>query len=189
MRRRTAWFASIAIALTAAVALADNGGHPSLVPWKVVEPGAAPERSPLVLFWVPSSRDELRRSDLLTSDELTRYSSQCVAMRIVRLDDVELLRRLGVEPDDVPVVVLVDRDYDIVANATAVSVAEVESIVRDKLAELAEIAEENLDVAADHVAAGEVDEAIVIYRKVWEQRCVCPRQARAAHKALKKLEK
>src|SRR5215212_6296201 len=96
MRRCIAWFASIAIALTGAEVLAGNGSHPSMVPWKVIEPGAEPEQSPLVLFWVPTSRDELRRSDLLMSDELTLYSSQCVAMRIVRLDDHVVLGRLGI---------------------------------------------------------------------------------------------
>ena len=189
MRCRIACFASIAIALTAAVALAGNDSHPSLVPWKVVDPGAAQERSPLVLFWVPSSRDELRRSDLLTSDELTRFSSQCVAMRIVRLDDFALLRRIGVEADDIPAVVLVDRDYEVVSRAEPSSLAEVESIVREELEEIAASAEEMLDRARDKAANGDVEEAILLYRKVWEQRCVCPRQAKRAQKALKRMEK
>ena len=62
MRRCIAWFASIAIALTGAVALAGDDDHRALVPWKVLEPGVEPEPSPLTLFWVPASRDELRRS-------------------------------------------------------------------------------------------------------------------------------
>ena len=189
MRRGTACLASIAIALTAAVALAGNNGHPSLVPWKVVEPGAEQERSPLVLYWVPDSPEELRRSALLTSDELTRFSSHCVAMRVVRLDDFELLRRIGVEADEIPQVVLVDREGDVVAYAEPSSVTEVETMVRHELVRLAEEAEEMLDLARDKAEADEVDAAIAIYREVWKQRCLCPRQGKAAQRALKRVEK
>lgn len=183
MRRSIA--ASIAVALAAAVALAGNGSHPSLVPWKVIEPGTEPEPSPLVLFWVPSSREELRRSELLTSDELTLFSSQCVAMRIVRLDDRALLDRLGV--DEVPVVVLTNAEGEVIARGRASSVAVAESMVRDELQERAEAAEAMLDEARDKAEAGEVDAAIALYRKVWEQRCVCPRQGKAAQRAMKRL--
>lgn len=188
MRGCIAWFASIAIALTGADALAGNGSHPSLVPWKVLVPGAEPETAPLFLFWVPTSQEELRRSDLLMSDELTLYSSQCVAMRIVRLDDHGLLHRLGVD-GTVPVVVLADGSGEIVGRSDAASVEEIEAMVREEIEDRVTAAETLLDDAHEKAEHGEIDDAIALYRQVWEQRCVCPRQARAAHKALKKLEK
>lgn len=190
MHRRALWIVVIAIALTAAEAHAGGDSHPSLVPWKVLELGAKPERAPLTLFWVPSSRDEIRRSDLLTSDELTLFSSHCVAMRIVRLDDHETLERLHVEK--LPVVVLIDERGTVVGRAgegDPLSVSTVEAIVRDELDDRAEAAEAMLDEAGDKADAGDEAGAIEIYRQLWEQRCVCPRQARAAHKALKKLSK
>src|SRR5688500_20242366 len=107
MHRRALWIALIAIALPAADVRAGGESHPSLVPWKVVELGAPRETAPLTLYWIPASRDEIRRSDLLTSDDLTLYSSQCVAMRIVRLNDRELIERLEVG-DELPAVVLID---------------------------------------------------------------------------------
>lgn len=188
MRSCIAWFASIAIVLTGAVALAENGHHPSLVPWKVLEPGAEPEPSPLVLFWIPASRDELRRSELLASDELTLYSSQCVAMRVVRLDDYALLERLRIE-GALPAVVLVNAKGEILGRITTPHLEEVEMMVREELEDRASAAETMLDEAADKVDEGEIEAAIEIYREVWEQRCVCPRQARAAQRALKKLAK
>lgn len=187
MRRCIACIASIAIALTAAVALAENGSHASLVPWKVCEPGAKPEHAPLVLFWVPSSPDELRRSELLASDELTLFSSQCVAMRIVRLDDHELLDRLEIE--DLPAVVLTDDSGAVLGRVAHANLADVETMVREELQDRAEAAEAMLDEADGKADSGEVDAAVALYREVWDQRCVCPRQARAAHKALKKLVK
>jgi thioredoxin-like negative regulator of GroEL len=186
MRSCIAWFASIAIALTGAVALAGNGSHPSLVPWKVLEPGAEPEHAPLVLFWIPTSRDELRRSELLMSDELTLFSSHCVAMRIVRLDDYALLERLQVA--ELPAVVLV-RGGEVVGTCDAAHVADVEEMVREELAGRALAAEALLDDARKKAEEGEIEEATALYRQVWEQRCLCPRQGKAAQRALRRLEK
>lgn len=189
MRRRAFSIVVIALVLTAAAVQAGEGSHPSLVPWKVVEIGAPAERSPLTLFWVPASPEELRRSDLLASDELTLYSSQCVAMRIVRLDDRETLDRLGIT-EELPVVVLMDAAGDVVERAgSPISLADVESMVRDELDDRAEAAEAMLDEAAEKADDGDVDAAIALYREVWEQRCVCPRQAKAAHRALRRLGK
>ncbi len=185
MRRCLSWIASIAIALAA---LADDDAHPSLVPWKVIEPGAPREASPLVLFWVPASRDELRRSDLLTSDELTLYSSHCVAMRIVRLDDTETLHRLAID-GELPVAVLTDAEGNVLARSPATSAVEVEAIVREELHDRAEEAEAMLDDAREKADDGELAAAIAIYRLVWTQRCVCPRQGRTAQKALRRLDK
>jgi hypothetical protein len=187
MHRRALWIAAIAIALTAAELGARGDSHPSLVPWKVVEPGAAREAAPLTLYWIPASRDEVRRSELLSSNALTQYSSQCVAMRIVRLDDRHLLDALDAG-DDLPIVVLADASGGVIARSEA-RVIDVESIVRDELEQRAALAEAMLDEARDKAEDGEVDAAIALYRQVWDQRCLCPRQAKAAHRALKKMEK
>lgn len=188
MRRSSPWFALIVVALAAAALNLSAGGSHTLVPWKVLEPGAPREKSPLVLFWVPASREELRRSPLLTSDELTLFSSKCVAMRIVRLDDRELLEKLAID-DELPAVVLADRQGNVLARAAATDVVEVEAIVRDELDERAENAEGLLDEAAQKVDDGQTNAAIEIYRRVLEQRCECPRQGRAAQRALRRLEK
>lgn len=188
MRSCIAWFASIAIALTGAAALAGNGSHPSMVPWKVLEPGAEPEPSPLVLFWIPTSRDELRRSDLLMSDELTLFSSQCVAMRIVRLDDYALLHRLELD-GELPAVALMNGDGKIIARSGAANLDQVEAMVREELDERAGDLEALLDEAREKVESGEIEAASEIYKQVWEQRCLCPRQGKAAQRALRRLEK
>jgi hypothetical protein len=190
MDRRALWIVVIAIALTAPEVRAGGNSHPSLVPWKVIAVGAEPDPAPLTLYWVPTSREALRRSELLASDELTRFASQCVAMRIVRLDDYETLERLGV--DEVPAVLLLDASgvvIDRIADGDPLSVTAVEAIVREELDQRAEAAEALLDEAADKLDGGDEDEAARLYGKVWDQRCVCPRQARAAHRALRKLSK
>lgn len=188
MRRSLSWFASIAVLLTSAHALGGGDAHVSLVPWKVLESSERGEHAALFLFWIPASQDELRRSPLLTSDELTLFSSHCVAMRIVRLDDRETLNRLGVN-EELPSAVLTGADGTVIGRANPRNAAEVEALVREELEGRALAAEAMLDEAREKADEGEVDAALEIYREVRAQKCVCPRQARAAQRAMRKLEK
>jgi hypothetical protein len=68
-----------------------------------------------------------------------------------------------------------------------ISVVEVEELVRAELDRRAEESEAMLDRAEERVEENDVAAAAALYRAVWAQKCVCPRQARAAKKALRKL--
>lgn len=178
--------------LTAGVAVrADENPHVSFVPWRVLAPGATSD-APLTLFWIPASPDELRRSELLTSDELTMFATRCVAMRVVRVDDQAMLASLEIE-EALPVAVLADKDGHVLGRVKSeggeLSVSDVEALVRDELDERAAAAEMLLDDAAERAERGEDDEAIALYESVCRQRCECPRQARDAERALKKLRR
>jgi hypothetical protein len=190
MKRWVRWALALALAFTGIDALPGDPPHLSLVPWKVVEPDDD-LRAPLVLFWIPASRDEVRHSKLLTSDELTLYSSQCVAMRVVRSDDQATLVKLDAG-DTLPVAILADAEGHILARVDneqgMLVVEDVEEMVREELDHRVSAAETLLDDAREKAEAGAIDEAIALYRSVWEQRCVCPRQARDAQRALKKLK-
>jgi hypothetical protein len=190
MQRWVRWAAALALALTGIEASPGESPHLSLVPWKVVEPGDD-VRAPLVLFWIPASRDEVRHSELLTSDELTLYASQCVAMRVVRSDDDAMLVKLEAG-EALPVAILTDGEGHALARVDseegALVVAEVEEMVREELDHRVTAAEAMLDEARTKAEAGAIDDAIALYRSVWEQRCVCPRQARDAQRALRKLK-
>jgi hypothetical protein len=190
MHRWVRWVAALVLVFTGVDGLPGDAPRLSLVPWKMLEPGDE-IRSPLVLFWIPASRDEVRRSELLTSDALTLYSSQCVAMRVVRFDNDEMLAKLGVE-SSLPAAVLADRDGHVIAHVDAeqgsLAVDEVEEMVHEELDRRLNEAETLLDRARDKAERGAIDEAITLYREVWEQRCFCPRQARDAQRALKKLK-
>jgi hypothetical protein len=185
----TRFFAAIALVSFGTRALPAGETYVALVPWRVVEPHAKVD-APLALFWIPASAEELRRSDLLTSDDLTLFSSQCVAMRVVQLNDSARLTALSDEAEP-PLAVLADRAGKVIGRVKgergALSVVEVEELVRAELDRRAEESEAMLDRAQERVDANDVDAAAVLYRAVWEQKCVCPRQARAAKKALRKL--
>ena len=183
--------AVIAVVAAGATALPAEARHASLVPWKVLEPGERVD-APLVLFWVPSSREELRRSPLLTSDELTLYSSRCVAMRVVRGDDGARLAELHVE-GELPVAVLADGAGRVIATVEGerggLSVHEVEELVREELETRAASADALLDEARRLASGGDVGAAQELYRQVWNARCLCPRQGKVAQKALRRLAK
>ena len=172
-------------------ALPDGRGLAPLVPWKVLEPDEVLS-SPLVLFWIPSSPDAMRRSAMLISDDLTLFSSRCVAMRVVRFDDDTRLANLRVDAD-LPVAVLTDGEGNVLGSVESshgrLSVVEVEELVRNELAARESQAETLLDEARGLAARGDAEGAAALYEEVSKARCLCPRQAKAAQKALRRLER
>lgn len=183
--------ALVALIVAGAQASPEERGLAPLVPWKVLQPDEA-IAAPLVLFWIPASPDAMRRSAMLTSDSLTQSSARCVAMRVVRYDDDTRLASLQVE-EDLPVAVLTDRDGKVLgvvkSSRGRLSVNEVEELVRNELDGREAQAETLLDEARKLAERGDVDAAQELYEKVFEARCLCPRQAKAAQKALRRLER
>src|SRR5713226_5320926 len=50
------------------------------VPWRYLEAGVASVKGPLTLYWLPSSRDDLKRSEFQSSRKLTAIAAQCIGM-------------------------------------------------------------------------------------------------------------
>ena len=189
MRHCARLVALIAVVATGPHALPDGRGLASMVPWKVLEPDEE-LTSPLVLFWIPASPEAIRRSAMLTSDELTIYSARCVAMRVVRFDDDTRLAKLQVDAE-LPVAILADAEGTIIGSVKnsygRLPVIEVEELVRNALAARESQAETLLDEARKLAAEGDVEGAAELYEQVIEARCLCPRQAKAAQRALRRL--
>lgn len=189
MSRFALLFAAVAVLVGGAGSLRAGDPHVALVPWEVLDAGEIVD-APLILYWIPASADELRRSELLTSYDLTLFSARCVSMRIVRFNDGDRLTKLGVGAS-VPMVILSDargRELGRVESENGVlSVSEIEDLVRNELDRRTVDAEARLDRAREHAASHEDEQAVALYQSVWEARCLCPRQARDARRALKKL--
>jgi len=162
----------------------------AFVPWKIHRPGDELPSAPLVLYWIPSSAEDFRRSDLLTSRTLASYVAQCVALEVVTADDSKLLDKLGVE-GALPAAVLVD-GWGIVIGRIAgekgvLRAIGVETMVRDGMRAREAALNDALDDAPKKISAGDRELGVAIYRRVWLQRCVFPRHGREAERALKKL--
>ena len=161
-------------------------GRVVFVPWKVMEPGQDGPRAPLSLYWIPSSPDEMRRSELVTSRALALFAGRCVGMNVIRTDDVTRLEKFSVG-EALPVALLMDGDRELARISDPLRVGDVEAMVRQAIDEREVACDELLDAARDKVTAGDKAGAIGIYRHIREQRCAFPRQAREAHRALKRL--
>ncbi|MEK6374396.1 MAG: hypothetical protein AABO58_17045 [Acidobacteriota bacterium] len=173
--------------------VAGGGGLTSnvvFVPWKILDQGESPPAGMLVLYWIPASRNEFRHSELLTYRPLTTYSPQCVAMSVVRVDDQKTIARLDAG-GKLPIAVLTGEDGSVLGSVEnekgALHAAAVDKLLRDTITAREASLDRDLDDAPKKLDAGNRDAAVALYRRVWEQRCLFPRHAREAERALKKL--
>jgi len=171
-------------------AYAEDGRGLGFVPWKILKAGEPRPATPLVLYWIPLSSDDFRRSELLTYRPLTTYPPDCLSMIVVRADDGALIARLGVS-GKLPTAVLVGGDGSVIGAVPnergALSAAAVDKLLRDTLRAREEALDRDLDDAPKKLGVGDRDAAVALYRRVWESRCLFPRHAKEAERALRKL--
>ncbi len=183
--------AVLAIAPFARGAAAPSAEAPvTFVPWKVLNPGDEPVSADLILYWIPASREEMRRSALLTSRVLATYAAQCIGMQVIRPDDVIMIDKLGAT-GKLPAAVITDAAPTVLGSLFgekgALPAVAVEKLVRDTFDRADRDSDKLLDDARARRDAGDRDAAAEMYRKVLAERCLFPRKARDAERALKKL--
>ncbi len=179
----------VVVALLAAVCAVAGPSQVSFVPWKVLEPGSEPLKTPLVLYWIPTSPEEMRRSDLITSYRLTLYSSRCIGMQVVRIDDQEMLTKLSAKADT-PQAILMQGGEEmarVAGESGALTAAVVEAMVREAIDRREVALNAALDGAAAKARDGDTDAAVELYRQVARDACLFPRLAKAAQRALRRL--
>jgi hypothetical protein len=188
-RIRAAALSAFAMTAVVTAQIQSASAPATFVPWKVLKHGDPPAKGELVLNWIPATREEIRHSPLITSRSLALSASQCVAMQIIRPDDDETIEQLGAE--QLPAAVLVDGKGNVVARAKSdggtLRTPDVEKMVRDALASRDQEVDHVLDSARTKVDAGDRDAAVDLYRSVCALRCLFPRKARDAERALSKL--
>jgi tetratricopeptide (TPR) repeat protein len=159
------------------------------VPWRVRAPEVPPVTDGLVLYWFPSSVQEVQRSSLRVSRILSLYATECIAMEIV--DAATPLGQKLVPGERLPVAVLATADGTALGRAENkdgfLRVNQVEKLVGDEYKRRENLVESQMKDAKEHVKSGDNAGAIPIYKAVLEQKCLFPRKAKDAAKALKKL--
>ena len=160
------------------------------VPWKILNPGDPSPSSELVLYWIPLSSDDFRHSELLTYQPLTAYSRECVSLSVIRADDATTIARLEAS-GKLPMAVLAGADGHVIGAVQnergALRAAAVDKLLRDAIHAREEALDRDLDDAPKKLGLGDREGAVALYRRVWEHRCLFPRHAREAERALKKL--
>ena len=171
-----------------------NGGNNTssapvyVVPWKVRKPSDAPAAG-LILYWFPTSVDEMKKSSLRESRTLSLYASQCVSMEWADGHTPNADKLIG--ESRLPIAVLAKPDgtpINKVDNTNGkLKVADVEKLVDGEMKQRETRLDGEMKDAAAKVKAGDKDGAIAIYKGVLEQKCLFPKKAREASKQLKAL--
>ncbi len=159
-----------------------------VVPWKVLRPDEPAVSAPLILYWFPATKEEVKASDLMSSRALTLASAQCVGMQLVVPGDTAALAKWEVT-DKLPAAVLTADGVAVTrieSEKGRLRLGKVEDAVRAEL----RARETSLDKLLDDAKAKEKadhDGAVAMYQQVWEKRCLAPKKGRAAQKALARL--
>jgi tetratricopeptide (TPR) repeat protein len=158
------------------------------VPWKVRAP-TDPPASGLVLYWFPSSIEELKKSSLRQSRTLSLYASQCISMEVAEYSTPAGGKLIGdskpplavlANPDGTPVSKIENKDG-------MLKVTEVERLVESEMKKREDALDSSLKEGRDKAKAGDNRAAVQLFRSVLEQKCMFPKKAKEAAKELKKL--
>ena len=159
--------------------------------WSFVEKGVpAPVTTPLAVYWLPASVEEMDHSPLLTARALLEQSVGCVALQVIVPPNAAAAEKLGVA-GKLPTAVLVDRQGNVIRRAENVRgvlrPAAVEKIVNDEIGLRNESMYRDIREAKRRADAGEKEAAIRLYTKIWDDRCLFPLAGKEAQTALKAL--
>jgi tetratricopeptide (TPR) repeat protein len=159
-----------------------------IVPWKSLSATDKPLSTPIVVMWFPADAFEIDQSELNASRMLTLYSAQCVGLQLVKPDDAGTIAKFDVVTKRPTVLLVADgKVIDHVGpTGRTITVSSVENMIHHELYKRETAADALIETAKTESSANK-EAAIAAYQKVWEQRCVLPRQGRDAQKALKRL--
>ena len=159
------------------------------VPWKIRDAKTPAVTSGLILYWFPASMEEIKKSSLLESRDLSLYAGQCVAMELADAKTPNAETLIGASK--LPVAVLATPDgtpvNKIENTGGKLKVTEVEKLVGGEIKTRKANLETSLKDAKAKAAAGDKENAIKELQSVVTQRCMFPDKAKEAAKELKKL--
>lgn len=159
-----------------------------IVPWKSIGPQDKPLTTPLVVMWFPADKSEADSSELNISRPLILYSAQCIGLQLVKPDDAGTIAKFDVVTKRPTVLLVADGKVldHVDAADKRIAVSTVENMIHRELYKHESAADDLLE-SAKKQGSTDKDAAIATYQKVWEQRCMLPKQGREAQKALKRL--
>jgi tetratricopeptide (TPR) repeat protein len=169
-----------------------SGGNNTVVyhvPWKIREAKTPPVKAGLILYWFPASADEVKKSSLRESRDLSLYAGQCIAMEIADITVPNADKIIG--GSSLPVAVLATPEGEPVKKLEntggKLKVTDVEKLVGGEIKLRKTNLETSLKDAKAKAAAGDKESAIKALQSVVTERCMFPGQAKDAAKELKKL--
>lgn len=158
------------------------------VPWRMREPKDPPAAG-LILYWLPSSLDEFKKSSMRMSRILSMYATQCVSMEVA--DYGTPLGQKLIGDSKPPVAVLATADGTPLGKAEnkngMLKVEQAEKLVDTEMKQRESALDTQLKEAKEKEKAGDNPAAIKLFSSVVQQKCLFPKKAKEAAKELKKL--
>ena len=159
------------------------------VPWKMLKEIKEPVKEGLVLYWFPNSLDEIKKSPLRESRQLSLYAAQCTSMQWADGHTPGADALVG--ESKLPVVVLASPDASVIGKVEnkdgKIKVVDVEKLVGDEIKKRETTLDANLKDAKAKATAGDKETAIKLYQSVVAEKCMFGKKAKDAEKELKKL--
>ena len=159
------------------------------VPWKIPKATDKPVTEGLILYWFPATKEELQRSSLRESRELSLYAGQCVSMQLADGGTPRATELVGGSKP--PVAILANPDGTVVNKlentAGKLKVTDVEKMVGTEVKTRGTTLDNDLKDAKAKATAGDKEAAIKLYKNVVAQKCMFPKKAKTAQSELKKL--
>lgn len=160
------------------------------VPWKFLTPQAEPPKDGLVLYWFPASQDELQRSSLRMSRQLSVYAAQCISLEVADARSIPGQKFITADTQ-LPVVVIATPDHQLVTKLDnkkgKLDVADVEKLLETEMKTREKNLDTQLNAAKEKSKSGDNPGAIESLKSVYAQKCLFPKKAKDAAKELKKL--
>jgi len=148
-----------------------------------------PPTEGLILHWFPASKEEVTKSSLRESRELSLYAGQCISMQLSDSRTPHATDLIG--ESKLPVAVLANPDGTTISKVEntggKLKVADIEKLVGTEVKSRGTLLDNDLKDAKAKAAAGEKDAAIKLYKNVVAQKCLFPKKAKTAQAELKKL--
>ena len=159
------------------------------VPWQVLKADENPSIQHLALYWFPNSEDEVQKSSLRFSRSLTQLASRCVTMHVALTGSAPLAKFAA--QANLPLVVLAAADGSVAVKAESIDhflkIADVEKIVEGEISRREDALYKQLDDAEQKSKSGDSAGSMALYRSIYDQKCLFPKPAKKARKALEKM--
>lgn len=181
-----------AFAQQAPVRRGPGTGNPDvqLVPWKYLQSDVLVHEAPVTLYWLPANAGQVTQSPLFDSKTLVTAATRCVGFEIVMPERATVLHNLG-ETGKVPAVLILDRDGKILRKFEnpngELMTRDVEKLLTSELDTRDQAMFRSMMAASQEATAGRNQNAINIYKKIWDDRCLYPLAANEAKRSLAQL--
>ncbi|HET6330969.1 MAG TPA: hypothetical protein VFF76_09295 [Holophagaceae bacterium] len=173
--------------------IASGGGQEEVfvVPWKIYGPSTPLPGDALVhVLWFPTGPAEAKASRLRASRLLSLYGARCVAMDLVTDNNTALREKYNAPPQTAQVVFTAQDGSElgrVASGPKGFDVYEVEKVLSKTLDSREEALKQQLKEAKTKQEAGDKAAATATYQQVLGWKCLFPKPAKEAAKALKEL--